>query len=160
MALHTGQSYCQHDVCIGPADLAQIVAAPKAPDIQDSVEFYLDAAPTRPDIYYFCIYQLAAPVGQIVLHDIDWQAGESLIGYHLFLPAYRGRSIGTVALSLLQAYVQSATSLTRLVIITSRDNQASQRIALKCGFQLVGLAREDPDRMIVFAWNVPRGSMA
>ena len=156
MAVHTGPSYCQHGVCIGPPNLAQIAALPQAPDIRDSVSFYLEAAPSRSDIYYFCIYQHTTPRGQIILHDIDWLSGESLIGYHLFLPEYRGRGIGTTALRLLQEYVQSMTSLTRLIIITSHDNQASQRIALKCGFDLIGPAREDPDQLVVFGWDVPR----
>lgn len=156
MALHSGPSYCQHDVCIGPPDLAQIAAAPKARDIADSVAFYLDAASSHPNIYYFCIYQQGIPRGQIMLHDIDWQAGESLIGYHLFLPEYRGCGIGTTALRLLQQYVQAVTSLTRLIIITGKDNQASQRIAIKCGFHLIGPAREDPDQLVVFGWDVPR----
>jgi RimJ/RimL family protein N-acetyltransferase len=159
MAVHNGPSYCQHEICIGPPDLAQIASVPKAPDVRDSITFYLDAAPTRPDIYYFCIYQHATPVGQIVLHDIDWQAGESLIGYHLFLQEYRSRGIGTTALALLQRYVRANTSLRRLIIITSRDNHASQRIAIKCGFDLIGPAREDPDQLLVFGWDVPGNYM-
>ncbi len=153
--VHIGPSYCQHDICIGPPDLAQIAAVPIASDIRDSVSFYLDAAPLRSDIYYFCIYHHATPVGQIILHDIDWQTGESLIGYHIFLPEYRGRGVGTSALALLQRYVRSMRNLTRLFIITSRDNQASQRVAIKCGFELIGPAREDPDQLLVFAWDVP-----
>jgi RimJ/RimL family protein N-acetyltransferase len=155
MAVHTGSSCCQLDICIGAPDLAQIASVPIAPDVRDSVTFYLDAAPTRPDIYYFCIYYQAMCVGQVFLHDIDWQTGESLIGYHLFLPEYRGRGIGSRALALLQIYVRASTSLTRLIIITSRDNHASQRIAIKCGFDLVGPAGEDPDHLIVFGWQVP-----
>ena len=91
MALHTGQSYCHHDVCIGAPDLEQLRTLPKASDVEDSVIFYLDAAPTRPDIYYFCIYHHAMPVGQIMLHDINTQTGESLLGYHLFHSDYRGQ---------------------------------------------------------------------
>jgi RimJ/RimL family protein N-acetyltransferase len=159
VAVHTGPSYCQHDICIGPADFAQIAAVPKALDISDSVSFYLDAAPIRSDIYYFCIYHHATPVGQIILHDIDRQAGESLIGYHLFLPEYRGQGIGTTALALLQRYVRANTSLRRLIIITSRDNHASQRIAIKCGFDLIGPAREDPDQLLVFGWDMPGNYM-
>ena len=160
MPFHTGRSFCRHEVCIGPPDLERIRALPIAADVCDSVAFYLDAAPMRTDIYYFCIYRWAAPVGQIVLHDIDWQAGGSLIGYHLFLPEYRGRGIGTAALSLLQQYVLSATTLTRLIVITSQDNLASQRIAAKCGFDLIGPAREDPERLLVFGWDVPHWNRA
>jgi RimJ/RimL family protein N-acetyltransferase len=48
--------------------------------------------------------------------------------------------------------------LKKLVIITSRDNLASQRIAQKCGFQYVGASREDPVNDMVFEWYVPLNS--
>ena len=157
MAFHTGHSYCQHAICIGTPDAEHIRTVPKAHDVEESVSFYLHAAATRVDIYYLCIYQHALPVGQILLHDIDVRSGESLVGYHLFRIADRGRGIGTTALALLQAYVQNIP-LTRLIIITSRDNTASQRIATKCGFHVVGPAREDPEHLIVFAWDVPHST--
>jgi RimJ/RimL family protein N-acetyltransferase len=144
------------DICIGVPDLELIRTMRKASDIEDSVIFYTQAAPMRPDIYYFCIYHRTVPVGQIMLHDINTASGESLIGYHLFRAEDRGHGIGTIALRLLQAHVHAATILTRLIIITSRDNPASQRIAMKCGFHLIGPAREDPEHLIVFAWNVLR----
>jgi len=156
MAVHTGQSYCHHDICIGTPHVEQLSTVPKARDVEDSVMFYLQAASTRPDIYYFCIYHHARPVGQIMLHDINTQTGESLIGYHLFQSDYRGQGIGTVALTLLQAHVHATTALTRLIIITSRDNIASQRLATKCGFHVIGPAREDPEHLIVFVWDAPR----
>ncbi len=154
MPLYAGPSYCHQDVCIGSPDLERLSTAPKVADILDAATFYLNTAPTRSDIYYFCIYQQGTPIGQIILHDIDWQTGESLVAYHLFLPEYRGRGKGTTALALLQRYVRSATPLTRLVLITSRDNPASQRIAAKCQFELLGPAREDPEQLLVFAWDV------
>jgi RimJ/RimL family protein N-acetyltransferase len=150
------RTYCDHDICIGAPHVEQLRTLPKASDVEDSVIFYLHAAPTRPDIYYFCIYHHALPVGQIMLHDINTQTGESLIGYHLFHSDYRGQGIGTAALTLLQAHVHATTALTRLIIITSRDNTASQRLATKCGFHVIGPAREDPEHLIVFAWDVPR----
>jgi RimJ/RimL family protein N-acetyltransferase len=155
MAFHTGESYYQQAICIGTPDVQKLLLVPKARDVEDAVSFYLHAAPARPDIHYFCIYQHDRPVGQIMLHDINARSGESLIGYHLFRTADRGQGIGTVALALLQAYVQTETSLTQLIIITSHDNLASQHIATKCGFHVRGPAREDPEHLIVFAWDVP-----
>ena len=155
MPLHTGLSYCHHQICIGQLDPDATRRVPQALDIRDAVAFYLDAAPTRADIYTFGIYADARLVGQISLHDIDWHTHESLVAYHLFLPDDRGRGIGTTALTLLQQYVRTATSLTRVFAITSRDNIASQRIAAKSGFQLVGPAREDPEHLLVFVWDVP-----
>jgi RimJ/RimL family protein N-acetyltransferase len=155
MTLHTGPSFCEHTICIGTPDLGLLGRLEVAPDVRDAAAFYLSHAPTRPDIYYFGVFHAGRLIGQILLHDIDEASGESLVAYHVFQAADRSRGFGTIALGLLQGYVQASQPLRRLVIITSRDNSASQRIAAKCGFKIVGPAREDPDRLLVFAWDIP-----
>ena len=150
MTLHSGPTYGDGDVSIGPPDIDVPHRVPKA------VDRWLSEALVRDDIYYFSIFHLQRPVGQIFLHDMDPAIGESLIGYHLFEPQLRGRGIGTKALRLLQQFVIEATTLRRLVIITSRDNTASQAIARKCRFMFAGVPREDPVNGIVFEWSVPR----
>ena len=162
MTLHAGQSYALEGVQIGPPGLDLIEQAPKAADIADAVAHWLTAAQTRTDVYYFAVYldHVPLPVGQILLHDIDHTTGESLVGYHLFHPHWRGRGIGTKALQLLQHVVVSTTALRKLVIITSRDNRASQTIARKCGFAYAGTPWEDPVEGVVFAWSVTHNSQA
>jgi RimJ/RimL family protein N-acetyltransferase len=155
MTIHMGQPLCDHHVCIGPPNFERLQGTPIAPDVREAVAFYHEQAPVRANCYAFGVYWFGAFIGQIVLHDIDEAAGESLVAYHLFHPTNRNQGIGTIALRLLQQYVQSTRMLRRLVIITSHDNPASQRIAAKCGFQQVGPAREDPEHLIVFAWDVP-----
>jgi len=78
------------------------------------------------------------------------------IGYALAEPSDQGRGLGTKALGLLQRFARDATRLTKLIIITSRDNSASQRIAQKCGFLHTGPSREDPINGMVFEWVVRR----
>jgi RimJ/RimL family protein N-acetyltransferase len=156
MAFHTGSPYTDGSISIGPPDVERIRRAPLAEDVAGDVAHYLATAPYEPSLYYFCVYAGQIPVGQIVLHDINLATGESLIGYCLFAPHLRGRGIGTRALRLLQQYVVEQTTLTRLVIITSTDNLASQTIARKCGFAFTGGAWEDPENLLVFAWEVVR----
>jgi hypothetical protein len=50
------------------------------------------------DIIYFGIWESGRQVGQIFLHDINWTNAGSLVGYHLFDVADRGRKIGTLSL--------------------------------------------------------------
>jgi RimJ/RimL family protein N-acetyltransferase len=95
-----------------------------------------------------------APVGQIFLHDVDPQAATALVGYHLFDVQTRGKGVGTRALGLLQDYAVEESDLKRLVIITTRDNVASRRVAEKCGFEYVGPQRERPDVGVCYAWDV------
>lgn len=146
---YKGPHYSLKGVCIGPpaAGLLREGAA---------AEFsrWFDEAQERDDVCYFSVYSGRALVGQILLHDEN--AGESLVGYHVFEPGQRGRGIDTKALTLLKRFVAEQTELSRLVIITSRDNFASRRLATRCGFMHVGASREDPENGMVFEWIVPR----
>jgi RimJ/RimL family protein N-acetyltransferase len=115
---------------------------------------WFDKAQERNDVCYFSIYSGQALVGRILLHDEN--ASESLVGYHIFEPHQRGRGIGTKALTFLKRFVAEQTELSRLVIITSRDNLTSRRLASKCGFVFIGASREDPENGMVFEWMVTR----
>ena len=154
MTLYSGTSYHLDDVSIGPPDLQAIGRAPRDADAAESVERWLARAQRRDDICYFAAYEGAALVGQIFLHDIDTERAEALVGYHLFERRFRGRGIGTKMLALLQRYVREETTLRRLVAITSDDNVASQRIALKRGFVHIGPPREEPVHGMCFEWTV------
>jgi RimJ/RimL family protein N-acetyltransferase len=155
--IYQGPRFGDGAVELGPPDIAQVLQAPLAEDVAGDVHHYLACAPAQADMLYFCVYERKAPVGQIVLHDMNLATGESLIGYCLFQPATRGRGIGTRALRLLQQYVTAHLTLVRLIIITDNYNHASQTIARKCGFQFTGGAREDPEQLMVFEWlpNLP-----
>jgi RimJ/RimL family protein N-acetyltransferase len=110
----------------------------------------------EPSICYFGICHEGRTTGQIFLHDIDGIDKSALVGYHIFDPRDRGRGHGTAALRLLQHHVVTRTDLQRLVIITTRDNLPSRRIALQCGFAERGSSREDPVKGIVMGWSVQR----
>jgi len=156
MAFYTGNSYRQDQVSIGSPDLSLLQSSLIASDVKDSIGHWVSEARRREDILYFSILLHQESVGQILLHDLNAHTGESLVAYHLFRLQMRGQGIGAQALRLLQSYVLSQTTLKKLIIITSRDNLASQQIARKCGFQYVGSSREDPVNEMVFEWQVPR----
>lgn len=154
MPLHNGRHYELDGVRIGRPDLDVIGTAEKDVDVASSVHRWLARAQGGDDVHYFAVYEGDTPVGQIFLHDIDGGKGEALVGYHLFERCFRGRGTGTKMLTLLQRYVREETTLRRLVVITSADNVASQRTALKCGFVHTGPPREDPIHGMCFAWPV------
>ncbi len=154
MAYYTGPAYQAGAISLAAPDVDRILAAPIHADVRGSVEHYLASAAHADNELYFCIYLDDQPVGQILLYDIDWAKGESLIGYALFEPALHGRGIGTQALQLLQQYIVDQQTLKQLFMITDVENLASQQIARKCGFTLIGAAREEPGRLLVFAWSV------
>lgn len=156
MPYHHGAPYQDGALWIGAPAVERILQSDIAEDVRGDVEHYLACAPADPAIYYFTIYHDETPVGQIVLHDINHETGESLVGYALFTPAWRGRGIGARALRLLRRYVTEQTRLTHLVIITGVDNLPSQRIAQKCGFLFTGGAQEEPEQLVVYEWWVAR----
>lgn len=153
MVLHTGHIYTEDSVSLRPPHPQSIRRAAKSSDVAENINIWLPAALERDDIYYFSIYDADQLVGQIFLHDIDWGSGESLVGYHLFQPRYRGKGIGTKALNLLKEFVTEWERLRELIVITSNDNLASQRIAQKCGFLHTGAPREDPNGLL-FRWQI------
>ena len=158
MAFYIGQPYRQDPVSIGSPDLSLLQSISIGFDVKDSVEHWVSEGQRREDILYFSIFLGQELIGQILLHDLNPETGESLVAYHLFSPSMRGQGIGTKSLPLLQYHILHQTTLKKLVIIASRDNLASQRIAQICGFQYVGASREDPANEMVFEWNVPRSS--
>lgn len=158
MAFYTGQSYSQDQVSIGSPDPSLLQSISAISDVKDSIEHWVSEAGKRADILYFSIFLGQKLIGQILLHDMNVRTGESLVAYHLFSPQLRGKGIGTQALRLLQSHVLRQAALKKLIIITSRDNLASHRIARKCGFEYVGASREDPVNEMVFEWHMPLNS--
>jgi RimJ/RimL family protein N-acetyltransferase len=150
VTVHTGERYTDGAVSIdGPSNERSSTGASTWPDV----------ARRRDDVYYFSIYEGQTAVGQILLHDIQVMAGESLVAYEIYEPQYRGRGIGTRALALLQRFASATTTLNKLVIITFSDNIASQRIAEKRGFRYAGASREDPTNGMVYVWQIERCSL-
>ncbi len=153
MPYYAGEPYTDGPVTIGPPNPPEILRLPLADDVRADVDLYLRAAPASAAIEYFAIAWGGRLVGQILLHDISWATGESLVGYHLFSRRDRGQGIGTRALRLLQRHVVERTPLRHLTIITTDDNLPSQRLARACGFLDAGPAREGPP-LLVFRWEV------
>lgn len=148
MSLPADHIYIKQDVTIRPPT-REIMR-----NVPEQWNYWLLQARERDDVCYFSIYKVDSLVGAIFLHDIDRRSRESLVGYHLFEPENRGRGTGTTALRLLQQFVIEQTDLSTLVIITSHDNRASQRIAEKCGFMYGGAPREGP-HLELFKWRRP-----
>lgn len=156
MTLHAGRILTCEEVGIGPPNTsaAQRAASYVGEDPFEPVGGWFSWARTRQDAYYFAIYWRGQTVGQIFLHDVDPQAGTALVGYHLFAAQTRGKGVGAKALGLLQEFTLKETNLKRLLIITTRNNDASRRVAEKCGFEFVGPQREDQEVGLCYAWDV------
>jgi RimJ/RimL family protein N-acetyltransferase len=81
-----------------------------------------------------------AVLGGASLYAIDLDQRTGAIGYWL-LPAARRRGIATAAVRLLARWAFDELALARLELTCGPDNEASQRVAARCGFAREGVLR-------------------
>src|SRR5262245_24620430 len=74
------------------------------------------------------------------LHGIDLEQGRASVGYWLE-PHARGRGIVTHAVRLVARWAFEELGIARLELTCGPDNQASQRVAERCGFSREGVLR-------------------
>jgi len=79
-------------------------------------------------------------LGTIVYFSVNYMDGFE-IGYHLFDPVARNKGVMGEALRLAIGYLFSRHKINRLQIVTAPENEASRRLALKCGFRFEGTLR-------------------
>jgi RimJ/RimL family protein N-acetyltransferase len=129
---------------VAPVEAALRQAIEHSEGLTERERSWLDNASTDRTCLYFAIERDSRLVGQIILHDIDSERAEAMVGYHIFRAADRGTGTGAAALRALCDYAFGELRVGRLVIITTLDNAASRRLAEKCGFRETGPAREGP----------------
>ena len=82
----------------------------------------------------------AAVLGGGSLYDVDLEQSRAAVGYWL-APEARGRGVATYAVRLLARWAFSELGLARLELTCGPDNEASQRVAARCGFVREGVLR-------------------
>ena len=132
---------CQAIMLVAPPS-RELAAALARADLEAQQKAWFERARAEDTILYFAIQRDKRLIGQVLLHDRT--ATDALVGYHLFFAADRRRGYGTEALSALCEFAFARLALLRLVAITDVGNEASRRIAIKCGFREIGAAREGP----------------
>jgi RimJ/RimL family protein N-acetyltransferase len=74
-----------------------------------------------------------ALLGGASIHEIDAGRRKAAVGYWL-RPEARGRGVATRATRLLAAYATQVLRVERLELTAAPDNEASMRVADRCGF--------------------------
>ncbi len=80
-------------------------------------------------------------VGQVSIHLIDQMMGTGEMGYWL-TPAGRGRGVGTAAVDTASRFAFDLLGLARLDLFHAVENEASCRLAVRCGYLLEGTVRQ------------------
>jgi RimJ/RimL family protein N-acetyltransferase len=79
-------------------------------------------------------------LGDVSLAEVRPDQGRAAVGYWLS-PAARGRGAAAQAVRLLARWAFAELRLARLELTCGPDNEASQRVAERCGFTREGLLR-------------------
>jgi RimJ/RimL family protein N-acetyltransferase len=93
----------------------------------------------------FALAGPAAPgsvLGGASLYGVDLRRRCAAVGYWL-RPEARGRGVATHAVRLLAGWAFDALGVARLELSCSPDNEASQRVAERCGFVREGVLRSN-----------------
>jgi len=81
-----------------------------------------------------------AVLGGGSVYGIDLQQGRAAVGYWV-APAARGRGLATRATLLMARWAFDVLGVARLELTCGPDNEASQRVAERCGFTREGVLR-------------------
>lgn len=81
-------------------------------------------------------------IGCIDLHNIDSTTGKAEIGYWIH-SSYSGQNIVSKAVKSLCTYSFEVLELSKLSIFADIENIASNKVAIKTGFKLVGVKVQD-----------------
>jgi RimJ/RimL family protein N-acetyltransferase len=74
------------------------------------------------------------------VYDIDLEQGRAAVGFWL-APEARGRGVATHATRLMARWAFETLGVVRLELTCGPENEASQRVALRCGFVREGVLR-------------------
>ena len=89
----------------------------------------------------FTILYKGKPVGKMGTHNIDYANKRTTIGYWLSKEA-EGKGIMTQCVKALTDYCFNELQLNRVEIVCARENERSNRIPQKLGFQLEGVFKK------------------
>lgn len=92
--------------------------------------------------FSFGIYYQNSLVGHIFLKSIDWHVLKTEVGYFIDTD-FEGQGIITEALMAVIDFAFNKMDLQKVFLRVIPGNEASARVALKCGFRKEGLLRKE-----------------
>jgi len=94
------------------------------------------------EIYPFGIYVNEILVGWISLKNVDWKIKKGELGYYIDT-SFEGKGITSLAVQEITNFAFQTVVLDKVFLRTAPANIASQRIAIKNGFQKEGILRKE-----------------
>ncbi|HET6992281.1 MAG TPA: GNAT family N-acetyltransferase [Bacteroidia bacterium] len=81
-------------------------------------------------------------IGQICAKDINWRVPKCEMGYFLDKD-FSGKGLGSEAVLLFSDYCFMKLGIVKITLRIEPKNSASKKLAIKCGFNMIGLSRND-----------------
>jgi RimJ/RimL family protein N-acetyltransferase len=81
-------------------------------------------------------------IGQICAKDINWRVPKCEMGYFLDKNFF-GQGFGSEAVELFCEYCFEKLGIVKITLRIEPKNLASKKLAEKCGFELIGIAKND-----------------
>ena len=78
---------------------------------------------------------------------VDTKVGKTISIYYAVHPNYRHQGYGSVLLNLFTEEILSFYPIDKFVLNIKKENQASQKLAMKCGFQCI--LEDDEDMLFI-----------
>jgi RimJ/RimL family protein N-acetyltransferase len=107
---------------------------------QSWLDAYGDGQPDDTSVGFAVIDDAGAFLGLALAPVIEPEAATAEIGY-VVVPAARGRGVATEALRLITDWAFAERGLERLELRISMANEASKRVAMRCGYRREGVLR-------------------
>jgi RimJ/RimL family protein N-acetyltransferase len=81
-------------------------------------------------------------IGQICAKDINWRVPKCEMGYFLG-QHFLEKGIGSAAVQLFSDHCFNELKMAKITLRIEPQNTASKRLAKKCGFEMIGVAKND-----------------
>jgi len=149
MPYYRGEPITRGPVEICAPDVAGYLEARSTADV-DLSEWY-DRAGAEDNIIYFgvLVSETQLPIGEVLLHDIERNAGTARIHAHVFQAQRRLLGHGCHALKAVVEYAFKHEKLKGLTLVINEENFPARRCYAKCGFQQVDRSDDDRSQLIM-----------
>lgn len=94
------------------------------------------------ELYLFVILEKEKMIGVLILKNIDWRIPKGELAYFID-KEYEGKGVMSASMKWLQEHCFNELGMNKLYIKLSPQNKASQRLAVRSGFQLEGVLRQE-----------------
>jgi len=146
--------YSGEPIVHGPVELC----SPAMPGYQEAREHadvelsdWYERAAADDTLLYFAVALSGdgTPIGEVMLHDIDREAGHARLHVHIFRAESRDMGHGEHALRAAVEYAFRQQKLRELALNVDDANFAARRCYAKCGFQVVDRLEEDESQIVM-----------